>query len=236
MLKKYRQLHVLGDSYTTPDFCVNSNESFWGLAATHLGVNTVIIYSWPGNSVDSILHILASQQSNFDWAQDYFLIGVPPLERLTVFDNHKDSRYSKTVIDSGTWSKTTQDLTCHTGLMTIAGWEAQQMVVYYDRSWVETQVLTKLFYLSSWLDSKQASYLILNLSKPFDQNCKWGPSEFVLPWAESHPRMILFKDTYYSINEHVHKPVDFAKHGWWGHHGPAGNKHFFEKSIKNKLC
>ena len=236
MLKKYRQLHVLGDSYTTPDFCVSPNESFWGLAAQHLSVDSIVNYSWPGNSFDSILHILASQQNNFDWQQDYFLIGLPPLERLTVFDNFKDTRYSKCIIDNSTWNETKEELSCHTGLTTIAGWKAEQMVIYHDRSWVETQTLTKLFYLVSWLQSNQASYLILNLSKPFDQNNIWGPSEFVLPWAMAHDRMVLFKDTYYSINENIHKPADFAKHGWHGHHGPAGNRHFFEKSIKNKLC
>lgn len=234
MLKKYKRLCVWGDSYTTPDYCVAPSESFWGLAAKELNVDSIINYSWVGCSFSSIQHMLISQPH--DWENDFLIIGIPPLERLTVFDNFKDTRYYAHSIDPATWNKSQEPINCHTGLQNIPGWEAEKMVVYSDRSWTETQVLSQLFLLTSWLESVNANYLIVNLSKPLDENNMWGPSEVVLPWAIKHPRMILFKDTYYSVNENIHKPVDFAKHGWWGHHGPAGNAHFFETSIKNKLC
>jgi len=234
LLKKYKRLCVWGDSYTTPDYCVAPSESFWGLAAKELNVDSITNYSWVGCSFSSICHMLISQQH--DWENDFLIIGIPPLERLTVFDNFKDTRYYAHNIDPLTWTKTQQQINCHTGLQNIPGWEDEKIVVYSDRSWTETQVLSQLFLLTNWLDSAKANYLVVNLSKPLDENNMWGPSETVLPWAINHSRMILFKDTYYSANENIHKPVDFAKYSWWGHHGPAGNAHFFETSIKNKLC
>lgn len=223
-----------GDSYTTPDYYVKPEESFWGLVARHLGVETIVNYSWTGCSFSSICHMLVSQPH--DWENDYLLIGIPPLERLTVFDDFKDTKYNAHSIDVETWTKTTEEISCHNGLQNIPTWKAQKLVVYSDRSWTETQTLTQLFLLTKWLDSMKANYLITNLSKPFDENNAWGPSETVLPWALNHDRMILFKDTYFSVNENINEPMDFKTYGWHGHQGLVGNRHFFETSVKDKLC
>lgn len=236
MSKNYKRLHVFGDSYSTPNYCVTPEHSYWGLAAQSLEIDTVANYSWPGNSVTSIFHTLISLQTTFSWETDYFLIGIPPLERLTVFDNYKDTQYNFKQFDTNSWHETLHKLNCHTGLQNIPTWQADKLVLYSDRSWTETEVLGKLFLLTSWLDSKQANYLVVNLSKPFDQNNVWAPTEFLLEWAIEHNKMCLFENTYYSVNENINQPVDFDTHGWFGHHGPAGNKHFFEKTLKNKLC
>ena len=233
MQKEYKRLCVWGDSYSTPDYCVQPAESFWGLTAQFLKVDTIVNYSWPGCSFSSICHMLISQQHN--WEQDYLLIGIPPLERLTVFDDFKDTKYHAHCISLDTWYNTQDQINCHTGLKNIPGWGSEKMVVYSDRAWTETQVLSQLFLLTAWLDSVNASYLIVNLSKPLDANNVWDPSAFVLPWALDHNKMILFDNTYYSVNKHVHKPVDFDKYSWEGHHGSQGNRHFFESSIKKKL-
>jgi len=234
LLKKYKRLCVWGDSFVTPDYCVSPAESFWGLSAQALGVETITNYAWVGCSFSSVCHMLVSQPHNCN--EDFLLIGIPPLERLTVFDNFKDTRYNANSIDTVTWSKKQEQINCHTGLQNIPVHKAENMVIYTDRAWTETQVLTQLFLLTTWLDSMNANYLIVNLAKPLDKNNVWGPSEFVLPWALNHNKMILFKDTYYSVNENLHKPVDFDKYKWAGHHGLAGNRHFFETSIKDKLC
>ncbi len=236
MLKDYNRLWVFGDSYTTPNVCVAPQESFWGLTATHLNVNEIVNCSWTGNSFTSVCHMLVGMQTAYNFDKDFFVIGIPPLERLTVFDNFKDTIYNATCFKTDTWSKTQQRLDCHTGLQIIKGHEAQQMVVYEDRSWTETQALTTLFLITTWLDSVNANYLVVNLGKPLDANNKWGPSEFVLPFCQNHSRCILFEDTYYSVNVNLNKPADFKQHGWQGHHGPAGNAHFFETSVKGRLC
>jgi hypothetical protein len=90
-----------------------------------------------------------------------------------------------------------------------------------------------VFFLTTWLDSIKANYLILNLGKDLDKNNQWGPSEFVLQYCMSHPRVILFEGTYHGINIGVNKPADSDTPE--GHHGPAGNKYFFEKSLLPKI-
>ena len=109
--------------------------------------------------------------------------------------------------------------------------------------WVftERKLLRNIFLLTTWLDSKNSNYILVNLSKSLDKNNVWGPSNFVLPYAINHPRCILFKDTYYEINLNINSPADFDLYGWSGHHGPAGNKYFFEQSLlptmqRNGLC
>ena len=236
MLKEYNKLWVFGDSYTTPGLCVNPQDSFWGLTAKHINAKEIVNCSWAGNSFTSVCHMLVGMQQQYNFDKDFFIIGMPPLERLTVFDNFKDTRYKATCFDSNTWEKHQQQINCHTGLQTIPGHEAEKMVVYEDRSWTETQALTTLFLIITWLDSVNANYLVVNLGKPLDANNKWGPSEFVLPFCQNHSRCILFEDTYYSVNVNINEPADFKQYGWNGHHGPAGNAHFFETSIKDKFC
>lgn len=180
--------------------------------------------------------MLVGLQLKFDFKNDFLIIGIPPLERLTVFDNFKDTRYNATCISTNDWGQTKMEINCHTGLQLIKGDEAGKMIVYEDRAWTETQALTTVFLLTTWLDSVGADYLIVNLSKPFDINNVWGPSEFVLPYCVNHKKCILFTDTYHSVNLDKNKPADFAEHGWWGHHGPDGNRYFFEKSIKDRFC
>ena len=236
MLKDYNKLWVFGDSYTTPDCCVTPQESFWGLTATHLNVNEIVNCSWTANSVTSVFHTLVSMQQQYNFDKDFFIIGIPPLERLTVFDNFKDTRYNATCFETATWTDHKQQVDCHTGLKIIAGHQGEKMIVYEDRAWTETHVLTTIFLITAWLDSMSARYLIVNLGKPFDIENKWGPSEFVLPHCKNHKRCILFEDTYYSVNFNKNKPADFTEYGWHGHHGPVGNAHFFETSVKDKLC
>ena len=237
MLKDYNKLWVFGDSYATPRVCVNPQDSFWGLTAQHLKIGSIKNCSKPVNSFDSVCHLLISMQDQYDWDHDLFLIGIPILERITVFDNFKDTAYFGHEIDTNTWRSNRFKIPYHHGLIGMQNYGSdKELIIHSDRSWVETQALRTIFLLTTWLDSKNANYLIVNLSKPMDKDNLWGPSEFVLPFCQNHSRCILFEDTYYSVNVHKHKPPDFKQYGWGGHHGPAGNAHFFETSIKDKFC
>lgn len=241
MLKDYDKLWVFGDSYTTPNFCVSPAESFWGITANTIGVKSVINCSWPANSFDSIMHMVVSMQNDYDWANDFLIIGIPPLERLTVFDNYKDTHYNKHIFDPESWQSKIDEVSCHTGLVNVKLETLKDLSMLEDRAWTETQLLRNIFLLTTWLDSKNANYMILNLSKDFDKDNHWGPSEFLLPYTLKHPRCILFENTYHNINLNKNPPADFDKYGWAGHHGPVGNKYFFEKSLlptmqRNKLC
>ena len=237
MLKEYNKLWVFGDSYTTPRVCVNPQDSFWGLTAQHLKMSSIKNCSKPVNSFDSVCHLLISMQDQFDWNTDVFLIGIPPLERITVFDNFKDTAYLGHEIDTNTWTSNRFKIPYHHGLIAMQNYGSnKELIIHSNRSWVETQALRTIFLLTTWLDSKNANYLIVHLSKPMDKDNVWGPSAVVVPCCQNHSRCILFDNTYQSVNVNLNKPADFKQYGWNGHHGPAGNAHFFETSIKDKFC
>jgi hypothetical protein len=223
---------MYGDSYSTPHYCVEPEDSFWGLVSTELDAESVINCSWPGNSFDSISHMLISNQFDYDWQRDFFLIGIPPLERWTVFDNHKNTVNNGFEIDTTNWNENKFEIMCHHGLINVSFVNDRSTIVFEDRSWTEVMALKHIFLLHSWLDSVNANYLIINLSKPFMHE-KWLPNEFLFQFVLDHKKNIIFQDTYQSINIGVNKPADSNDPN--GHHGPAGNKYFFEKSLLPKI-
>ena len=231
------KLYVFGDSYTTPYVCVDPQESFWGLAGKQLGVEQIVNVSRPVNSFDSVCQLLIGMQNQYkyNWKEDFFIIGLPPLERITIFDDHKDTEYKSKIIDRD-WNEIGTTIEAHRGLVSKQFYgEDQFLITHADRSWTETQILREIYLLTKWLDGVGANYLICNVTKPLLEDNWWGPSEFVLKHAIDHDRCLLFDNTYYSVNYDIHKPADYDLYGWYGHHGAEGNKLYYETSIKDKL-
>ncbi len=227
MSKKYHNLWVFGDSYTTPNVCVAPNESFWGLTANELDIKTVINFSRPVNSFDSVCQLVVGLQQQINWKTDLLLIGIPPLERITVFDNFKDTEYLGHKFSTKTWIDEKFDIPCHRGLVSLQNYgNDKTLVIHSDRSWLETQTLRMVFFLTTWLDNVGANYIILNLSKDLDKNNIWGPSNFVLDYCINHENCIIFKNTYHGINIGVNTPADSDEPE--GHHGPSGNRYFLK--------
>ena len=232
--KQYHNLWVFGDSYTTPGVCVDPRDSFWGLTASIIGIKHVVNCSRPVNSFTSVQQLVIGMRENIDWQHDLVFVGIPPLERITIFDDHKDTQYFAATIDTQTWHSETFEILCHRGLISVQNYGTdRQLILHADRSWLETEVLRQLFLLTQWLDGLAANYMIINLSKDLDRNNRWGPSEPVLDYCINHPRMILFEKTYHGINIGVNKPADSDTPE--GHHGSAGNRYFFDKSLLPKL-
>lgn len=228
---------MFGDSHSTPNVCVKPSQSFWGLTAAELNVGTVINCSRPKISFDSVCHMLVGEQQRFNFEQDFFVIGVPPLERITVFDDHKDTALSSHVFDTQTWESHLENVVSHHGLVNLQYRELDKIItVIQDRSWVETQVLRQIFLLTTWLDSQHANYVIINLSKNLDKNNHWGPSQYILDYCIQHSRCDLFDQSLYDVNMNINQPADYQQYGWFGHHGPDGNRLFFENAIRPKLC
>jgi hypothetical protein len=237
LLKKYNKLWVFGDSHSTPGVCVSPQQSLWGLTASALQVNTVINCSRPKISFDSVCQMLVGEQQQYDFNQDFFIMGLPPLERITVFDNHKDTALVRSMFDTTTWQAETSNVISHHGLVNYQYRELDKLsVLISDRSWIETQVLRQIFLITQWLDSQKANYIIVNLSKNLDPNNHWGPSQYILDYCVNHPRCKLFDGSIYDVNLNINKPADYDSYSWSGHHGPVGNRHFFETSIKDRLC
>jgi hypothetical protein len=234
LLKEYSKLWVFGDSYTTPYVCVDPVDSFWGLAANVLQVNSIVNCSRSGNSFTTVQQLLVGMSQKIDWDRDMIFVGIPPLERITIFNNHINAEYLGYNINTTTWEIDRFDIEAHRDLGSLNNYGSdRQLILHSNRSWVETDVLRQIFLLTKWLDSINANYLIINLSKDLEKNNCWGPSNFVLPYCKKHNKCILFDKTYYSINIGINKPAD--SDAPYGHHGPLGNQHFFEQSLLLKL-
>ncbi len=227
---------MFGDSYTTPDLFVDSKDSFWGRTACELKIPTIVNCSRSVNSFTSVQHLLVGFSNSIDWDNDLIFLGIPPLERVTIFDDYKDTEYIGSTITTETWDVEQFTIPQHHGLICEQNFGNDKfLVLHSDRSWIETDTLRQIFLLTQWLDRVKSNYLILNLSRDFDSNNVWGPSDFVLPYCQSHKNCLLFENTYRNINLEINKPVDFDRYGWNGHHGAAGNKRFFELAVLKKL-
>lgn len=234
MLKKYRNLWVFGDSYSTPGVCVAPKDSFWMHTAKFLNVQNTYNYSWPGNSFDSVVHTLISDSDQYNWKQDVFLIGVPPLVRLTVVSDDSTKSYHRIVFDHNGEEINQELILSHHGLENKSFYNDPTAVRFEHPSWTEVQACRQIYLLNNWLDKHNANYLILNLGKSFE-NDEMATGKFLRTNCYQHPNNILLENTYFSINFNLFKPADYDLYGWAGHHGAAGNKNYFEHSIKIKL-
>lgn len=232
---QHKTLWVFGDSYTTPHELVKPWDSFWGLFAEKVSADTISNCSRRKNSFDSVCQLLIAQQSKYNWAQDVFLIGIPPLSRVTIFDNFENTAYTGTNITTNNWTETQFDISAHRGLVCKHFGELGYTISYEDRSWTEAQALRQVFLLTQWLDAMGANYLVLNLSEPMMADNQWGPTTFAIDYCKKHPRCVIFDDTYYSINFNLHRPPDYDIWGWHGHHDARGNLNYFENSVWPKF-
>ena len=237
MPNSFEKLWVFGDSHSTPNMCVEPDQSFWGLAATELAVKHVVNCSRPALSFDSVCHLLVGEQQQYDYDRDFFIIGIPPLERITIFDDYKDTTFKSWSFDLPGWNLQRTKMLSHNGLINLQYKDLDKVwIMMSDRAWLETQVLRQIFLITQWLDQQHAQYMIINLSKNLDPANHWGPSQFILDYCKNHQRCQLFDGSLYNCNLGTHFPADFDHYGWYGHHDSNGNRHFFDTTVRKKLC
>lgn len=227
------RLFVYGDSYSTPGFCVDPQDSWWGRMALALDVNIVENYSWPGNNIDSIAHIIVAG-AGFA-TDDYVVIGVPPIERFTVFDVEDQEirchRFFKNLVEID------QPIVReHSSLKQVTTHQlGKEYVTLWNRGWAEAQVLRELFLLKQYILGWTSKVLIVNLAEPFQPATQWATLSGIQRRFLADPHSILFEDTYYSVNKDVNRPMDFDTHGWHGHHGAAGNHHWYQSVLEPRI-
>lgn len=202
--------------------------------ARELAVDKIYNYSWPGNSFDSVIHNAISESNQFDWSQDFLLICIPPLARLTVVSKNNTKSYHRRVFNIDAEEIDQELILCHHGLDNVSFYNDTTAIRFEDPTWTEIQACRNIFLLNQWLDSKNANYFIVNMSKDFMSDAP-STGEFLQKACYAHSRNILIGDTYYNTNLGINKPPDFDQYGWAGHHGPEGNKHFFNSSIVSRL-
>jgi len=232
-LNTYNNLYIFGDSYSTTNYCVDYKDSFWYSIAKDTDIQNITNYSWLGNSLDSITHTLISEQNKFDW-DSLFVICLPVLERITVFDDFQGQTRQATRIADSIEEFTVQS---HSSLDVISLHESEykHIIMNNTRSWTEITALRNLFLIDQWLSAKGVDYIFLNMSQGFMTDSAWPTSTFLIEYFKKHNNSIIFENTYTDINQDIHKPVDFDKYGWMGHHGKDGNQHYYKNSVKPKL-
>ena len=234
-------LIVIGDSYTTPHFCVNPKDSFWGLAAKDLQVDNIINYSHSGLAFDLILHILLNEK--FDWDNSYFIIGVPPLARVGMFiDQTPPKRHSAYMYNQNfeEWKIGCNSLTnCKWLDYAEAFSKNKYFLANYNHGWQEVLTLEKILLTHSFLKMHNAKFIIANLTAPILLQETWEVSEQIMKTCNKLPECILFKNTQHDINQADGiKPVDRDPDDpdcWFGHHGPAGNLNWYQKVLHAKM-
>jgi len=235
---KYNNLYVFGDSFSTPYFCVEPQDSYWGLLAKHIDADSIFNYSFCGNAWEGVIHTLVSADINFN--DSLIILAIPPLERRLRFDNYNNTEhlYYTFNLKWDSFPAVNENLR---GLDVLREFDNNGIVrgelsLFANRSWLETVLLRELFLITKWLDKENANYFIINTSaKELDKNNVWGPSSAILPYMLNHPCM-MFEDMYHSINQKDNvKPADFEEYRWMGHHGPEGNLNFFNKSLLPEL-
>lgn len=227
------KLYVFGDSFATPYFCVDPENSFWGLAAKDLSVAEIYNYSFVGNCLDNIIHVILNE--NIDFENGHFLIGIPPLVRHSVY---KDDQKSHKAVKFDLNFKSERFDPC-----SMNGVKSSEMFNYdkeviasFSSEWNDTLNLEKIFLLDSWLRSKNAKFLILNLSIPIGYHEFWPPGKNIMNKIKQLDTCILFENTYHSTNvQDGIKPVDYSVYSWIGHHGLEGNANWYNKIIKSKF-
>jgi hypothetical protein len=166
---------------------------------------------------------------------DYVVIGVPPIERFTVYDLDGSAPSVHTFFGN-LEPMHQQVLTEHDGLGQVTTHQlGQSYVMSWNRSWQEAQVLRELFLLKQYIQGWTPNILIVNLAEPFQPKTEWPTLASIQRRFLADPRSMLFDNTYYSVNKNVNRPVDFDTHGWHGHHDAVGNQHWFSTVLLPKM-
>jgi hypothetical protein len=216
---------------------VSPAESFWGLAARDLGVDKIVNYSRPKFSFDAVLHILINETFNF--ADDYFLIGIPFLPRYIAYSDKIKKNYTAEKFDK---RYTAEEIPIHSLDNTHPFRFDEQFdndrlgVDRFSKEWLDVQSLEKIFLLHQYMTLNKAKFLILNLSVSIVYQDMWPAGKSIMTKVQNLSECVIFDNTYQSVNFHDQiKPADFDLYGWQGHHGAAGNLNWYNKIVKNKM-
>ncbi len=236
MSNKLAKLNVFGDSFSTPGYCVMPQDSFWGLMYQDLQLRAVKNYSHVGFSLDHIVHILLNE--TFDFDRDYFVIGIPPLIRYVSYNDNYEIVWNYTCFDLA-FTETLQEIESLQKTDRFSfdkQFTNRNEIDRFNAEWNDVQSLEKIFLIHQYLQSKQAKFMIVNLTTPLVYQDLWPAGKGIMVKTKQLKECILFDNTYQSTNYNDQiKPVDFNQYGWQGHHGAEGNRNWYDKVIKPKI-
>lgn len=216
-------LYVDGDSYSTPNFCVDVDLSFWGLMADYIQSTDIVNNAYLGKSNEGMFRNVTRFCIDHPREKIFILLGLSHLERFDLVDY---SFHSSIVNKNPSKSEK--------GVLSRSFKDDPSRTKDFDREFEECNFLFHLINCYGFLKTrKNVNFIIHFCSKPL------VPSN--IPLLESfytevsnYPEVVnLFDNTYTSINQDLGiKPVDFSSYGWFGHHGTEGNSVYANFLIK----
>jgi len=226
----YDLIYVIGDSYTTTNYCVDVKDSYWHKFGKLIQANEIINHSHPGKcNSNMIRNALRFCLENAD-KKIFVLLGLTAIYRLDYQDYNFENEHN---VQNGNLPE------LHIHNYDIKNNKNNSIEhLFIDRWTYEhtfVNLLTSIITLSSLFESKKVDYLIHNCSSPLKRDMYLPLLSAFCNELDTIPKIPnLYDNTYYSTNEDKKiKPVDYDKYGYYGHHGAEGNEIYFQylKSV-----
>lgn len=225
----YDILYVIGDSYTTPNVCVNVEDSYWNKFAKHINADVTVNHSHPGKNNSNMLRnairfVLENKGKNI-----FVLIGLTTLYRVDYYNDSIVNHYN--------------DKNGNTSELYIHNYDKKQSSEF-DKWFVSTwcydfllvNLLKDILTSAAFFQLNKVNYLIHNCSIIIHQELHNPLVKSFTQEVNKDLRVLnLYKDSFHNLNlEQGIKPADYDRYGWNGHHGPEGNEIYFQY-LKQKF-
>lgn len=226
---RYDILYVIGDSYTTPDFCVSVEDSYWSKFAKYINADIIVNHSHPGKNNSNMLRnavrfVLENKEKNI-----FVLIGLTSLCRLDY--------YNRSIINLF------NDKNGNTSELYIHNYDKKQSSEF-DKWFVSTwcyefslvNLLKDILTSAAFFQLNKVDYLIQNCSATHQQELHNPLVKLFTQEVNKDLRVPnLYKDSFHNLNLELGiKPADYDNYGWHGHHGSEGNEIYFQY-LKQKF-
>ena len=220
-------LYVDGDSYTTPWYYVEAQDSYWSLFGDHVNASSVVNYAYIGKSNEGIMRNATRFAIENKNTEVFFLLGFTHLERRDFFASefrtgNAPDKKNPNPKERGVRSKK------HSGIDS-----PKENIITYSREFEEAQFLSNLLNLYGFFKYANCKFMFHFCSKPLEHNPLPLVNDFYLEVSNHKEIVNLFDNTYGTYNQKLNiRPADYSQYGWDGHHGPEGNKAYSEFLIK----
>jgi hypothetical protein len=228
----YDILYVIGDSYTTPNYCVDVEDSYWHKFGKLIQASEIINHSHPGKcNPNMIRNTLRFCLENTD-KKIFILIGLTTMYRLDYQDyNFKNEQN----VQNGNLA----ELYIHNYDIKNDKNSDRTFINRWTYEHAFANLLTSTISLSGLFESRKIDYLIHNCSTPLKRDIFLPLLSTFCNELDTIPKIPnLYDNTYYSTNKDKKiKPVDYDEYGYHGHHGAEGNEVYFHylKSVYENI-
>lgn len=219
-------VYVDGDSYTTPNFCVDSKDSYWQLFGNYLNARSITNYAYAGKSnTGMIRNAMRFVLDNPD-SEVFVLLGFSHLERLDYFDINFSKGHQPDIKNPNPSERGVRSCPLYSSAQ-------PDEIIKYDREFEESIFLSQLLSAYGFFKNKNIKFIFHFCSVPLLQdNLRPLINTFLIEIKQYKEIVNLFDNTYMTLNQKLGiKPSDFNQYSWMGHHGEQGNKAYADFLI-----